>query len=64
MRASSANAKTSKKATRWDTLIEDKTPKMSVWVNELEKITDKGVNRYPGLAPGSIKKFDDLWNGV
>jgi uncharacterized protein YecE (DUF72 family) len=41
------------------------------WVNELKKITDKGVktyaffnNHYAGFAPGLIKQFDDLWNGV
>jgi len=57
--------------TRWDKLIEDKTPEMSVWVNELKKITDKGVktyaffnNHYAGFAPGSIKQFEDLWNSV
>ena len=56
------------KTTRWDKLIEDKTPEMSVWVNELKKITDKGVktyaffnNHYAGFAPGSIKQFEDLW---
>jgi len=59
------------KTKRWDTLIEDKTPEMSVWVNELKKITDKGVktyaffnNHYAGFAPGSIKQFEDLWISV
>ena len=56
------------KTKRWDKLIEDKTPEMSIWVNELKKITDKGVktyaffnNHYAGFAPGSVKQFEDLW---
>jgi len=57
------------KTKRWDKLIEDKTPEMTVWVNELKKITNKGVktyaffnNHYAGFAPGSVKQFEDLWN--
>ena len=52
-------------------MIEDKTPEMSVWVNELKTMTDKGVktyaffnNHYAGFAPGSIKQFEDLWISV
>jgi uncharacterized protein YecE (DUF72 family) len=56
------------KTTQWDKLIEDKTPEMAVWVNELKKIVNKGVktyaffnNHYAGFAPGSVKQFEDLW---
>ena len=56
------------KTKRWDKLIEDKSDEMKVWINELKKITDKGIktyaffnNHYAGFAPGSIKQFEDLW---
>jgi uncharacterized protein YecE (DUF72 family) len=56
------------KTRRWDKLIEDKTPEMRVWVDELRKIVAKGVktyaffnNHYAGFAPGSVKRFEDLW---
>ncbi|MGE5219427.1 MAG: DUF72 domain-containing protein [Chloroflexota bacterium] len=56
------------KAKKWDKLIEDKTPEMTVWINELRKIVDRGVrtytffnNHYAGFAPGSVKLFEDLW---
>ena len=52
-------------------MIEDKTPEMKVWVNELKKITDKGVktyaffnNHYAGFSPGSVKQFEDLGSRV
>ena len=57
------------KTTRWDKLIEDKTPEMTVWINELKKIVGRGVktyaffnNHYAGFAPGSVKQFEDLWD--
>lgn len=57
------------KTNKWDKLIEDKTPEMTVWVNELKKIVSKGVktyaffnNHYAGFAPGSVKLFEDLWD--
>lgn len=57
------------KTKRWDKLIEDKTPEMTVWVNELKQIVNKGVktyaffnNHYAGFAPGSVKLFEDLWD--
>lgn len=57
------------KTKRFDKLIEDKTEELSIWVDELKKIVNKGVkthaffnNHYAGFAPGSIKQFDDLWN--
>jgi uncharacterized protein YecE (DUF72 family) len=56
------------KTTKWDKLIEDKTPEMAVWINELRKIVANGVktyaffnNHYAGFAPGSVKQFEDLW---
>lgn len=56
------------KTKKWDKLIEDKTPEMTVWINELKKIVDKGIktyaffnNHYAGFAPGSVKLFEDLW---
>lgn len=56
------------KTMRWNRVIEDKTPEMSVWVNELKKFVNKGVktyaffnNHYAGFAPGSVQQFDDLW---
>ncbi len=56
------------KTQRWDKLIEDKTPEMRVWVDELRKIVNKGVktyaffnNHYAGFAPGSVRQFEDLW---
>jgi uncharacterized protein YecE (DUF72 family) len=56
------------KTKRWNTLIEDKSDEMKVWIGEIKKITDRGVktyaffnNHYAGFAPGSIKQFDDLW---
>jgi uncharacterized protein YecE (DUF72 family) len=57
------------KTSRWDKLIEDKTPEMTVWINELKNIVNRGVktyaffnNHYAGFAPGSVKQFEDLWN--
>ncbi|HSK31365.1 MAG TPA: DUF72 domain-containing protein, partial [Candidatus Limnocylindria bacterium] len=56
------------KTGRWDKLIEDKSPEMAVWVNELKKIVNNGVktyaffnNHYAGFAPGSVQLFEDLW---
>jgi uncharacterized protein YecE (DUF72 family) len=56
------------KIKRWDTVIEDKTSEMSIWINELKKITDRGVktyaffdDRYAGFAPGSVQQFQELW---
>jgi len=56
------------RTSRWDKLIEDKTPEMTLWVSELKKIVGKGVktyaffdNHYAGFAPGSVKQFEDLW---
>jgi uncharacterized protein YecE (DUF72 family) len=53
---------------KWDNLLEDKTPEMRVWIDELKKIVGKGVktyaffnNHYAGFAPGSVKLFEDLW---
>lgn len=50
-------------------MIEDKTPEMTVWANELKKIANKGVkaygffnNHYAGFAPGSVKLFENLWD--
>ncbi|HUF40844.1 MAG TPA: DUF72 domain-containing protein [Verrucomicrobiae bacterium] len=57
------------KTAKWDRLIEDKTPEMTVWVHELKKIVNQGVktyaffnNHYAGFAPGSVKLFEDLWD--
>ena len=57
------------KTKRFDKVIEDKTEELSIWVDELKKIVNKGVktyaffnNHYAGFAPGSVKQFDDLWN--
>jgi uncharacterized protein YecE (DUF72 family) len=57
------------KTMKWDKLIEDKTPEMTVWINELKKIVAKGVktyaffnNHYAGFAPGSVDQFEDLWD--
>lgn len=57
------------KTRRWDRLIEDKSQELTVWVNELKKIVNKGVktyaffnNHYAGFAPGSVKQFEDLWD--
>ncbi len=59
------------KTNKWDRLIEDKSPEMAVWINELKKIVNKGVktyaffnNHYAGFAPGSVKQFEDLWDKV
>ena len=56
------------KTTKWDKLIEDRTPELAVWISELRKIVAKGVktyaffnNHYAGFAPGSVKQFEDLW---
>jgi uncharacterized protein YecE (DUF72 family) len=53
----------------WDKLVEDKTPEMTVWIEELKKIVNRGVktyaffnNHYAGFAPGSVKQFEDLWD--
>lgn len=57
------------KTQRWDKVIEDTTPEMTVWANELKKIVNKGVktyaffnNHYAGFAPGSVQLFEDLWD--
>jgi len=57
------------KTRRWDHVIEDKTPEMTVWADELKKIVNKGVktyaffnNHYAGFAPGSVQLFEDLWD--
>lgn len=57
------------KTQRWDKVIEDKTPEMTVWANELKKIVNKGVktyaffnNHYAGFSSGSVKIFEDLWD--
>lgn len=57
------------KTKKWDKLIEDKTPEMTIWINELKKIVAKGVktyaffnNHYAGFAPGSVRQFEDLWD--
>jgi uncharacterized protein YecE (DUF72 family) len=57
------------KTQKWDKLIEDKRPEMTVWINELKKIVNKSVktyaffnNHYAGFAPGSVKLFEDLWD--
>jgi uncharacterized protein YecE (DUF72 family) len=54
---------------KWDRLRQDKTAEMKVWVEELKKITSRGVktyaffnNQYAGFAPGSVKTFEELWN--
>jgi uncharacterized protein YecE (DUF72 family) len=56
------------KTMMWNKLIEDKTPEMMVWINELKKIVSTGVktyaffnNHYAGFAPGSVKQFEELW---
>jgi uncharacterized protein YecE (DUF72 family) len=43
---------------------------MTVWTNETKKIVTKGVksyaffnNHYAAFAPGSVKLFEDLWDG-
>jgi uncharacterized protein YecE (DUF72 family) len=58
------------KTKTWDKLIEDKTPEMKIWIGELKKIVNKGVktyaffnNHYAGFGPGSVKQFEDLWDG-
>ena len=55
--------------TKLDRLIEDKTDEIKIWLVELKKFIDKGVqtyvffeNRYAGFAPGSARLFEDLWN--
>jgi uncharacterized protein YecE (DUF72 family) len=56
------------KTMKWDKLIEDKTPEMTVWIKELKRVVNQGVktyaffnNHYAGFAPGSVKQFEDLW---
>jgi len=56
------------KTARWDKVIEDKSQEMTVWIDELKRIVNKGVktyaffnNHYAGFAPGSVKQFEDLW---
>ena len=34
------------KTNRWDKLIEDKAPEMTVWIRELKKIVGRGVKTY------------------
>lgn len=59
------------KTKRFDKLIEDKTADMTVWVDELKKIVDKGIqtyvfftNYYAGFLPGSVKRFEELWGKI
>jgi uncharacterized protein YecE (DUF72 family) len=56
------------KTRKYDTIIEDKTEEMSVWVDELKKVVAKGVrtyaffsNYYAGCGPGSAMIFEELW---
>ena len=56
------------KTTVWDRVVEDKTDKVSDWVQHCLQVQRRGVkqyvyanNHYEGFSPATIEKFKDFW---
>jgi uncharacterized protein YecE (DUF72 family) len=54
--------------TKWDKVVEDKTARLSGWVQYCQQVQKRGVkqyiyanNHYEGFGPGTIEKFRNLW---
>lgn len=53
---------------KWDKVVEDKTARLSGWVQYCRQVQKRGVkqyvyanNHYEGFGPGTIEKFRNLW---
>ena len=54
--------------TVWEKIVENKTGKVSEWVNYCRAVQRRGIkqyvyanNHYEGFGPGTVAKFRDLW---
>lgn len=54
--------------TVWQKIVEDKTERVSAWVNYCQTVHRRGVkqyvyanNHYEGYGPGTVEKFRELW---
>jgi uncharacterized protein YecE (DUF72 family) len=53
---------------KWEKVVEDKTNRLSGWVQYCRQVQKRGVkqyvyanNHYEGFGPGTIEKFKNLW---